>query len=141
MQIRIPIQWMAAACLAVHCCALRGEPMPMRGLESPVMLPDGREFKTWEQPLRFDRTYYVDQSRTNASDANPCTSERPFATINRAAQVLQPGERVVVAAGIYRARVSPAHGEFSNSGVRLFTPPTSGPESDWVLVLDDADHR
>lgn len=82
----------------------------MRGFEPPVMLPDGREFKTWEQPLRFDRTYYVDQSRPNASDANPGTSERPFATINRAAQVLQPGERVVVAAGIYRERVRPAHG-------------------------------
>ena len=101
---------MAAAWLAVNCCALRGEPMPMRGLEPPVILPDGREFKTWEQPLRFDRTYYVDQSRTNASDTNPGTSERPFATINRAAQVLQPGERVVVAAGIYRERVRPARG-------------------------------
>lgn len=40
-----------------------------------------------------------------------------------------------------RDGVCTAIGEFPNSGVRLFTPPTSGPESDWVLVLDDADHR
>lgn len=30
-------------------------------------------------------------------------------------------------------------GEFENRGVREFKPPTSGPEEDWVLVLDNAD--
>ena len=98
------------------CCGLLGraaerETQPaMRSLEPPVMLPDGTEFKTWEQPLRFDRTYYVDGANPNASDTNPGTSDRPFATINRAAQILQPGERVVVASGIYREWVRPARG-------------------------------
>lgn len=29
-------------------------------------------------------------------------------------------------------------GVFSNKGVMEFRPPTSGPEEDWLLVLDDA---
>lgn len=82
----------------------------LRSLDPPVTLPDGQEFKTWEQPLRFARTYYVDGSHAHAADANPGTSERPFATLQRAAQVLQPGERVVVAAGIYREWVRPERG-------------------------------
>lgn len=31
-----------------------------------------------------------------------------------------------------------AIGEFANAGAREFTPPTSGEDNDWVLVLDDA---
>jgi hypothetical protein len=30
-----------------------------------------------------------------------------------------------------------AIGEFANTGEREFTPPTSGENNDWVLVLDD----
>ncbi|HYG35342.1 MAG TPA: right-handed parallel beta-helix repeat-containing protein [Clostridia bacterium] len=82
----------------------------MRSLQPPVILPDGTEFKSWEQPLRFTRTYYVNGGHPKASDANPGSRQRPFATINRAAQVLQPGERVVVASGIYREWVRPARG-------------------------------
>ncbi|MCY2953082.1 MAG: hypothetical protein NTU53_14055, partial [Planctomycetota bacterium] len=33
-----------------------------------------------------------------------------IATINQAAQVLQPGQRVIVAAGVYRERLRPARG-------------------------------
>ena len=29
-------------------------------------------------------------------------------------------------------------GEFPNTGTREFTPPSSGAEKDWILVLDDA---
>jgi hypothetical protein len=106
----VGIQVLLAASLVVPCALLGGETLPMRSIEPPMMLPDGSEFKTWEQPLRFDRTYYVDQTHPKASDTNPGTSERPFATINQAAQVLQPGERVVVASGIYRERVRPVRG-------------------------------
>jgi hypothetical protein len=31
-----------------------------------------------------------------------------------------------------------AVGDYPNSGTQRFTPPTSGAETDWVLVLDDA---
>ena len=74
------------------------------------MLPDGTEFKTWEQDTAFSRTYYVDGSHPRATDSSPGTREQPFVTINRAAQVLQPGERVVIAAGVYRERIIPTRG-------------------------------
>ena len=102
---------MLTVCCGLYAGSAHGEgEVVMRSLEPPMMLPDGTEFKTWEQPLRFERTYCVDGASPNASDTNPGTSDRPFATINRAAQVLQPGERVVVAAGVYREWVRPARG-------------------------------
>src|SRR3954470_15078820 len=61
-------------------------------------LPDGTEFPRWEQPLSFSKTYYVDNTAPNASDAGPGDRARPFRTISKAAQILQPGERVVIAA-------------------------------------------
>jgi hypothetical protein len=79
-------------------------------LVPPVCLPDGQEFKTWEMPQAYSKTYYVNQARPNAADDNPGSQDRPLRTIGRAAQVLQPGERVVVAAGVYRERVRPARG-------------------------------
>jgi hypothetical protein len=52
----------------------------------------------------------VDGSSTAADDNGPGSKERPFRTIGEAAQVLQPGERVVIAEGIYRECVSPSRG-------------------------------
>ncbi|HYA48345.1 MAG TPA: right-handed parallel beta-helix repeat-containing protein, partial [Burkholderiales bacterium] len=75
-----------------------------------VLLPDGREFVSWERPLEFSKTYYVDNRDPRASDANPGTAELPFLTIDRAARVLGPGERVVIKEGVYRERVDPARG-------------------------------
>jgi hypothetical protein len=73
-------------------------------------LPDGSEHVSWEQPLTFSKTYSVDNGSPRASDTGPGTRERPFRTINKAAQVLQPGERVVIASGTYRECVRPARG-------------------------------
>ena len=73
-------------------------------------LPDGTAYAAWEQPLTFSKTYYVDNGDAKADDNGPGTQARPFRTINKAAQVLQPGERVVIAAGIYRECVRPARG-------------------------------
>jgi len=73
-------------------------------------LPDGSDFVFWEQPLSFSKTYYVDGNSTKSNDHNPGTSQRPFRTIGKAAEVLQPGERVIIAAGIYRECVRPARG-------------------------------
>ncbi len=86
-------------------------PVPTHSLNPSVLLPDGNEFMTWEViDPQFNRTYFVNATDPAAADANPGTKERPFATINRAAQVLQPGERVVVGPGIYRERVRPTRG-------------------------------
>ena len=105
-----------AICCGLLGSAAEGETQPvMRSLDPPVMLPDGTEFKTWEQPLRFDRTYYVD-GRTRTPGHESRHQRRPFATINRAAQILQPGERVVVASGIYREWVRPARGGSDRTG-------------------------
>ena len=73
-------------------------------------LPDGTQFPMWEKPLHFTKTYYVDVQAKNADDNGPGTKERPFKTINHAAQVLQPGERVVIAEGVYREAIHPARG-------------------------------
>src|SRR5690606_4297905 len=73
-------------------------------------LPDGTELPMWEQPLTFTKTYYVDGQSANADDSGPGTQARPFKTINQAAQVLQPGERVVIAEGVYREMIRPARG-------------------------------
>jgi hypothetical protein len=75
-----------------------------------VLLPDGTEFVSWERPLTFAKTYYVDNRNPRASDSNPGSRELPFLTINKAAQVLQPGERVVIMTGVYRERIAPARG-------------------------------
>jgi len=74
----------------------------MRSLVPPAFLPDGSEFKTWEVGLKFSKTYYVEQGDARASDGNPGTKDLPFKTINRAAEVLKAGERVVVGEGVYR---------------------------------------
>lgn len=75
-----------------------------------MRLPDATEFPSWERPLTFSKTYYVDGRSPGADDAGPGTKERPFRTIGKAADVLQPGERVVIAEGIYREVVQPKRG-------------------------------
>ena len=83
---------------------------PLHSLDPPVLLPDGREFQTWEQPAKHARTYYVSQRHPQADDNNPGTRELPWKTISRAAATLAPAERVIVEQGIYREHVSPARG-------------------------------
>ena len=87
-----------------------GWAVDLKSLDPPVYLPDGKEFKAWEASIAFTRTYHVDALNPQASDDNPGTKSRPFATINRAAQVLRRGERAVIHAGTYRERVRPARG-------------------------------
>jgi len=53
----------------------------------------------------FGAVYIVDANAPNASDTNPGTTTAPFKTINRAAQVVEPGDTVIVKAGIYREHV------------------------------------
>jgi hypothetical protein len=79
-------------------------------LASNSTLPDGTEFPSWEKELHFSKTYYVDGQATNADDKGPGSKDRPFRTINAAAQVLQPGERVVIAEGVYREFIRPMRG-------------------------------
>jgi hypothetical protein len=73
-------------------------------------LPDGTAFVQWEQPLTFSKTYFVDNTSRHADDNGPGNKARPFRTISKAVQLLQPGERVVIAAGTYRECVRPMRG-------------------------------
>src|SRR3954462_9440603 len=106
-------------------------------------LPDGTPSAAWEQPLTFSKTYYVDASAAAADDNGPGTQARPFRTINKAAQVLQPGERVVIAAGVYRECVRPARGGTSPAqmisyeaapGAKVFIKGSEVLKDGWVQV-------
>ena len=81
-----------------------------KATSSDSRLPDGTEYVSWEQPMTFSKTYYVDNNSAQGDDNGPGTRARPFRTINKAAQILQPGERVVIASGTYRECVHPARG-------------------------------
>jgi hypothetical protein len=107
----------AMASLARNVFADGRDQVPTGAAQAPTgaaagdsRLPDGTSYAAWEQPLTFSKTYYVDTSAAAADDNGPGSGARPFRTISKAAQVLQPGERVVIAAGIYRECVRPARG-------------------------------
>ena len=108
----------ALVSLGGHLFAL-GQNRPAQAADGTVppdsRLPDGTVYAVWEQPLTFSKTYYVDNQDARADDSGPGTSARPFRTINKAAEVLQPGERVVIASGTYRECVRPARGGTSPS--------------------------
>jgi len=76
-------------------------------LSPRVLLPDGGEFKTWRNTTEFTKTFIVDNNHAFASDNNPGTADKPFLTINRAAQVVRPGQRIVIHSGVYREKVVP----------------------------------
>lgn len=78
--------------------------------QSEMFLPDGKSFRYWEDSTSYSKTYFVSQTHPEASDKNDGTKDSPFRTISKAAQVLQPGEKVIVNSGIYRETVSPAKG-------------------------------
>jgi hypothetical protein len=50
-------------------------------------------------------TYVVDQAAPGAADTNPGTEERPFKTVQHAADAAKPGDTVYVMAGKYDERV------------------------------------
>lgn len=74
------------------------------------LMPDGTPFLTWSDRTAYTKTYHVSRNHPQASDENPGTEARPFRTINRAAQLLKAGERVVIHAGEYRELVRPRAG-------------------------------
>jgi Right handed beta helix region len=97
--------------ISILCVAgFAGSPLSREEGGTGALLPDGREFFSWERPFQFTRTYFVDNRNPRAADSNPGTKEEPFLTVSKAARVLQPGERVVIMSGVYRERVVPARG-------------------------------
>lgn len=79
------------------------------------LLPDGNSFPFWDDQTKYSKVLHVAQKNQKASDDNPGTAERPFKTINAAAKLLQPGEKVIVHEGIYRECVRPLRGGTANN--------------------------
>src|SRR4051812_49125852 len=63
-------------------------------------------------------SYYVS---TSGNDSSPGTLSNPFKTIQRAANIANPGDTVLVRGGTYRETVKPAHSGTS-SGRIVFKP-------------------
>lgn len=98
----------------------------LTGLSPACMMPDGTPFLTWEQRPNYARTLHVSQAHPQANDSNQGTEDRPFTTINAAAQVVAPGERVLVHPGVYRERVTPPRGGEGPSAMVHFEASSPG---------------
>ena len=73
-----------------------------------VRAPGGRKaLYTIAIQVGGGREYIVSPS---GDDGNPGTHEAPFLTINRAAEIAQPGDTITVQSGVYREWVRPARG-------------------------------
>jgi hypothetical protein len=71
-------------------------------MDDSDLLPDGTRFDFWDDQTEYARVFHVAQEHHLADDANQGSADRPFATISRAAEILQPGEKVLVHGGVYR---------------------------------------
>lgn len=80
-----------------------------------AILPNGQSFEFWEVPQKYDREIHVNNQHDQASDENDGTMDRPLKTINAAAQIAEPGTRVLIHGGTYRETVQPAKGGLNPS--------------------------
>ncbi|WP_421918409.1 right-handed parallel beta-helix repeat-containing protein [Marinifilum sp.] len=67
-------------------------------------------YKEWSNTTGYAKTYVVDCNHPRASDQNLGSFDFPFATINKAAQRVKAGERVLIRAGVYREMIEPWYG-------------------------------
>lgn len=77
---------------------------------SLATLPDGTTFESWEDITNYSKVHHVDQQHPRAADQNGGTEEAPFLTIQRAAEVVESGEKVLIKSGIYREWIRPLRG-------------------------------
>ncbi len=73
-----------------------------------------------EPPRLSDKTYYVSPT---GSDDHAGTKEAPFRTIQRAANVMHPGDTCVIRAGVYRETVRPVRSGFENAPLTFRSHP------------------
>ena len=74
------------------------------------ILPDGTQFLFWQDETAYTKEYHVDINAANATDAGVGNMREPFKTINKAASVVKPGEKVIIHSGVYRETVCDIHG-------------------------------
>ena len=77
-------------------------------------------FPIWQDETDYRKVYYVDQQHPQAADYNPGTEEAPFMTIQRAAEVVEPTEKVLIKSGVYRELVRPRRGGTGVDGMISF---------------------
>ena len=73
-------------------------------------LPGGQRFNFWEKEVTYTKEYHVNPSCAEASDDNDGSAEHPFRTIQAAANVVKPCEKVWIHGGEYREWVRPQRG-------------------------------
>ncbi|MBN1558165.1 MAG: right-handed parallel beta-helix repeat-containing protein [Lentisphaerae bacterium] len=60
--------------------------------------------------IGLGRTLHVDRNHPAAANANPGTEQEPLLTIQRAADLAQPGDTIRIHTGVYRETVQPPRG-------------------------------
>jgi len=94
--------------IAYCLCCMTAQAQSLFRAQDDSLLPYGYHFQRWEKPFISTKTYYVDASK--GSDTNAGTENKPFQTINKAAQVVKAGERVLIRAGVYCEKIVPQNG-------------------------------
>ncbi len=79
-------------------------------MDITALLPDGKEFISWEVSQEYKKELHVSCRHSNASDENDGSLEYPFKTINEAARKAVPGTRIWIHGGEYRECVRPLRG-------------------------------
>jgi alpha-L-arabinofuranosidase len=67
----------------------------------------------WNNTTIYTKTYVVNQRHPAASDNNIGTELAPFLTINKAAQMVKAGEKVLIHTGVYNEIIQPLNGGLS----------------------------
>ncbi|MCR9065116.1 MAG: right-handed parallel beta-helix repeat-containing protein [Cytophagales bacterium] len=80
----------------------------------------------WKNTTQYSKVYVVNQKHPKASDNNAGTEDAPFKTINKAAQVVKAGEKVLIHAGVYKETVKPLHGGSSESKMIAYEAANDG---------------
>ena len=88
--------------------------------DPPIALPDGTHFQIWQDETDYRKVYYVDRQHPEAADGNPGTEKAPFLTIQAAAEVVEPAQKVLIKSGIYREWIQPRRGGTGADGMISF---------------------
>lgn len=88
----------------------------------------------WTFSYLLAATYYVSPSGSNTAAGN---SNAPFKTIQKAADIVKPGDRVVVKAGIYHERVTIRTSGTAASPIMFEAE--QGPKGEWKTIVDGSE--
>ena len=86
------------------------------------------------------RTLVVDNGSANAADSNAGTATAPLKSISEAARLAEPGDTVLVKAGVYRERVAPERGGTKEQPIRYVAESGQGVFVKGSEVLDGGWH-